>query len=114
MADFLGDFEKLILFALFRLGRDAYGVTIRREIRDRTGREVSIGSVYTSLQRMEKRGLVTARMGTPTPERGGRRKKHYEITPDGVTALKESYEALRRMAGGLTLGLTTYPETSDV
>ncbi len=114
MSTSLGDFEKMILFALYRLGSDAYGVTIRGEIKDRTGREVSIGSVYTALHRMEKRGLVTARMGESTPERGGRRKKYYRITPVGADTLSASYEALRRMADGVALDLLTYPEASDV
>ena len=71
-----GDFEQLVLFAILRLGKGAYGVTIKREILERTGREVSIGSIYTALHRLEKRGLVRAWMGTPTSERGGRRKRH--------------------------------------
>ena len=114
MSESLGDFEKMILFALYRLGSDAYGVTISGEIRERTGREVSIGSVYTALHRMEKRGLVTARMGESTPERGGRRKKYYRITPAGADALSASYEALKQMADGVTLDLRSVPEVSDV
>jgi len=114
MGESLGDFEKMILFALFRLGDDAYGVTIKEEIVERVGREVSIGSVYTALHRMEKRGLVVARLGSPTSERGGRRKKHYRITAAGAGALNESFEALRRMAAGLTLDPRSLPEVSDV
>ena len=114
MGESLGDFEKLILFALFRLGEDAYGVSIKGEIEERADREVSIGSVYTALHRMEKRGLVIARLGTSTPERGGRRKKHYRITAAGAEALHESFEALRRMADGLELEPLFLPEASDV
>ena len=114
MADTLGDFEKMILFALFRLGEDAYGVTIRQEIGERTGKDSSIGAVYTALHRMEKRGLVIARMGESTPERGGRRKKYYRITAAGSDALNASYEALRRMAEGVALDPKGLPEASDV
>ena len=114
MSDTLGDFEKMILFALFRLGEDAYGVTIRQEIEERTGKVSSIGSVYTALHRMEKRGLVIARMGESTPERGGRRKKYYRITVAGSDALNASYEALRRMAEGVALAPQGLPEASDV
>lgn len=110
----LGDFEKLILFALFRLDHEAYGVTIRRKILERTGREVAIGSVYTALHRLEKRGLVIARMGEPTPERGGRRKKYYEMTPAGARALSQAYDALRLMAEGLAPRLKALSEASDV
>ena len=67
MAALLGDFEQRILFALIRLGADAYGVTIREEIEARTGRAVSAGALYTALDRLEKRGLVASRLGEPTP-----------------------------------------------
>jgi PadR family transcriptional regulator PadR len=110
----LGDFEKLILFAIFRLGRDAYGVTIHKEILERIGREVAIGSAYTALHRLEKRGLVIARMGESTPERGGRRKKYYEMTPAGAHALSEAYDALRLMAEGLAPRLKALSEASGV
>ena len=101
MGDSLGEFEQLILFALLRLGEDAYGVTIRQEIEKRTGRNVSSGAIYTALERMEARGYVTSRMGDPTPERGGRRKKYYTLEAAGSKALSRSYDALQRMAKGL-------------
>ena len=72
----LGDFEQLVLLALVRLGPDAYGATIRREIEARTERELSISAVYTTLQRLEQKGLVRSRVGDPFPERGGRRRKY--------------------------------------
>ena len=75
MAHTIGDFEQLILLALVRLGSDAYGVTIRREIEERTGRVISPGALYTALDRLEKRGFVSSRLGDPTPERGGKRKR---------------------------------------
>lgn len=97
----LGEFEQLLLFALLRLEDGAYGVTIRREVERRTNRSVAVGAVYTALQRLEDRGLVTSRVGEPTPERGGRRKRYYELEPAGARALAASYDNLREMAYGL-------------
>jgi DNA-binding PadR family transcriptional regulator len=108
-----GDFEKIILFALLRLGEGAYGVPIRREIVERTGREISIGAVYTALHRLEKRGYVASQMGEPTPERGGRRKKLYTLLPAGARALSEAYDALRRMAEGIRPALQALAEVPD-
>ena len=70
--DHLGEFELLVLSALLRLGDDAYGVAIRAEIEERAGRNASIGAVYATLERLEKKGLIRSRMGEATPERGGR------------------------------------------
>ena len=84
MGKSLGEFEQMILFALMSLGDDAYGASIRREIVERTGREVSAGAVYTVLDRLEMRGLVASRVGEPTAERGGRRRKHYRIEASGA------------------------------
>jgi PadR family transcriptional regulator PadR len=101
MSSHLGEFEQLILFALVSLGDDAYGVSIRREIESRAGRAVSTGAVYTALERLEGRGYVASWVGEPTPQRGGRRKKHYRIEPNGAAALSRAYQTLRRMADGL-------------
>ena len=101
MGDSIGEFEQLILLALLRLGDDAYGVTVRREIESRTGRIISSGAVYTALERLEARGYVSSELGEPTPQRGGRRKKFYHLEPAGARALSRSYESLRRMARGL-------------
>ena len=98
----LGEFEQLILFALVDLGDDAYGAAVGRAIEDRTGRAVSAGAVYTALDRMEARGLVTSSVGDPTPERGGRRKKYYALEPAGALELHRSVEALKAMSEGLT------------
>ena len=103
----LGDFEQRILFALIRLGSDAYGVTIREEIETRTGRAVSAGALYTALDRLEKRGLVVSRLGEPTPQRGGKRKRLYTLQPAGERALARVYESLRLMASGMTTRLRT-------
>jgi len=97
----LGEFEQLVLLALVRQGRDAYGVSICQDISDRTGRDVSLGAVYKTLDRLEDKGLVASRIGEPTPERGGRRKKHYRPLAAGVRALKHSIGALRSMTDGL-------------
>ena len=101
MAHSLGEFEQLLLFALVRLGDEAYGVTVRREIEARTGRGISAGAVYTALERLESRGLIHSRWGEPTAERGGKRKKFYGIEPLGMKALSRSYTALQQMARGL-------------
>ena len=97
----LGEFEQLILFALVELEDDAYGAAIGREIERRTGRQVASGAVYTALDRLAARGLVTARMGEPTPERGGRRRKHYRLEPEGAVELGRSVDVIRAMSDGL-------------
>jgi DNA-binding PadR family transcriptional regulator len=97
----LGEFEQLILLALFRLGPDAYGATVRREIEERAGREVSISAVYTTLERLERKGLVRSRIGAPTPERGGRRRRHFELLPLGARSLRDAYRALTGMTAGI-------------
>jgi PadR family transcriptional regulator, regulatory protein PadR len=103
----LGDFEQLILFALIRLGADAYGVTIRNQIEARAGRAVSPGALYTALDRLEKRGLVASRLGDPTPQRGGKRKRLYTLQPAGERALARVYESMRLMASGVASRLRT-------
>jgi DNA-binding PadR family transcriptional regulator len=97
----LGDFEQLVLLALVRLGDDAYGASICQAIVERTRRDVSPGAVYKTLERLETKGLVTSRIGEPTAERGGRRKKHFRLIAPGHRALKHSMAALRRMTDGL-------------
>lgn len=98
----LGEFEQLVLFALARLGDAAYGVAIRRDIEAETGRRVSSGAVYTTLDRLRTRGLVSSWWGEPTAERGGRRKRFYRLEPDGHRTLARTYEALQRMSTGFT------------
>ena len=107
MVHALGDFEQRILFALIRLGANAYGVTIRDEIESRTGRAISAGALYTALARLEKRGLVASRLGEPTPERGGKRKRLYTVQPAGERAVARAYESLRLMASGMATRLRT-------
>jgi PadR family transcriptional regulator, regulatory protein PadR len=101
MADYLGEFEQLILMALLRLGDDAYGVTIRDVLRDRAGREASFGAIYSTLRRLEHKGLVKSFLGDPEPVRGGRAKKHVTVTARGRQAVREAQRAFGRMADGL-------------
>ena len=101
MRQHVGEFEQLILFSLLRLGADAYGVTVRQEIEERTGRDVAQGAVYTALNRLAGRGFVRSRIAESTPERGGRRRKYYEIEPAGARALHRSVADVREMATGL-------------
>ena len=97
----LGEFEQLVLLALVRLGPDAYGATVRREIETRSSRQVSISAVYTTLERLEQKALVRSRVGEPTAQRGGRRRKHFELLPAGARALKIAYDAFTSMSAGL-------------
>lgn len=99
--DYLGEFEHIILLALLRLDDRAYGVTVRQEIQCRTKREVSIGAVYATLDRLETKGYVKSRLGDPTPERGGRSKRFFRVTAKGVTALNRTQHALQSMTEGL-------------
>ncbi len=97
----LGDFEQLVLLALFRLGDDAYGATIRREIEQRTGRDLAMSAVYVTIDRLEVKGLVRTRVGEPTAERGGRRRKHVTLLPAGRRALNAAYRRFKAMVDGL-------------
>lgn len=105
MADreYLGEFEHVILLALLRLQDRAYGVTVRQELELRTNREVSIGAVYATLDRLERKGYVTSRRGEPTPERGGRSKRLFRVTANGVMAVSRTHRALQSMTEGLGL-----------
>ena len=100
---YLGEFEHLVLLGLLRLGEQAYGVTVRQEIQGRTGREVSIGAVYTTLDRLQAKGFVKSSRGEPTPERGGRSKRFFRITAKGLTAMNDTQRALESMTEGLDL-----------
>jgi len=97
----LGDFEQLVLMGVLRLGEAAYGAAIRQEIHVRSGRDVSINAVYTTLDRLEGKGLLRSWVGEPTAERGGRRRKFYALRPSGVAALRQAYHAFTAMAAGL-------------
>ena len=100
---FLGEFEHIVLLAVLRLNDQAYGVTVRREIEARTKREVSIGAIYATLDRLEAKGYVQSRAGDPTPERGGRSKRFFRVTAQGVSAVNRTHRALKRLTEGLEL-----------
>ena len=99
--ELLGEFEHLVLLAVLRLSEGAYGMSVRREIADRTGRDVSIGAVYATLDRLSAKGLVTSEMSDPTPERGGRAKRSFRLTGTGVDAVNRTRQELANMLEGL-------------
>ncbi|MBC7926794.1 MAG: PadR family transcriptional regulator [Bryobacteraceae bacterium] len=99
--DSVGEFEHLILLAVLRLNEDAYGMRIRQEICTRTGRDTSIGAVYATLERLADKGLVDSRLGEVTPERGGRAKRFFRVTGEGVTLLNRARRELESMMEGL-------------
>ncbi len=99
--DSLGEFEQVVLLALLRLRNNAYGVTIRREIAERTDRDVSVGAIYTTLHRLERKGFVSSYAGKPTPERGGRAKRYYKIEAPGERVLQRTRDTTNRMWEGL-------------
>lgn len=98
---YLGEFELYVLHAIRHLGDDAYGVTIRRRIEERTGRSVSIGAVYATARRLVDKGLLSTEVSDPRPVRGGRARKMFSLTRSGSAALRHSTRMLRRMAEGL-------------
>ncbi len=107
---YLGAFEQLILFSVLQLEDEAYGVSIRENIEERTRRTVSIGAIYTTLGRLEERGLVRA--GTEKPRgRTGRPRKYYALSPEGARELRESYASIESMAGGLIAELDGLAES---
>jgi PadR family transcriptional regulator len=99
----LGEFEQVVLLAILRLGDHAYGVTVRREIAACTERDPAPGALYTTLDRLEDKGLVTSRYGDPTPERGGRAKRYFTVTARGVRAVARAQRAYQRLLKGLVL-----------
>ena len=101
--DYLGEFEHIVVLALMRLGERAYGVTVRQEIAARTERDVSLGAIDATLDRLEVKGYVTSRLGEPTAERGGRSKRFFRVTKKGVSAVNRTHRALLSMSEGLNL-----------
>jgi PadR family transcriptional regulator, regulatory protein PadR len=102
----LGDLEELVLLAVLRLGEEAHGGTIRRELREQAGRGVSISTIYVTLMRLEEKGYARSWKGEPTPERGGKAKRHYETTPAGLEALARVRDVRERMWDGVAEGAT--------
>ena len=101
---FLGQFEELVLLAILRLENNAYGLTIRQTLEAATGRAASIGAVYATLDRLERKGLVNSWQGEATPERGGRAKRYFKISGAGIRALADMNLARRKIADGLEPG----------
>jgi DNA-binding PadR family transcriptional regulator len=97
----MGEFQLLVLLAILRRGNDAYGMEIREEIEARTGREISYGAVYTTLDRLEQKGYVSHRLGESLPERGGRARRYFRVEPAGSEALRASRRALSVMWDGV-------------
>jgi len=105
---YLGEFELLVMLCVIRLGEGAYGVPISREIEQRTGRDVAFGTVYATLERLQKKGLVRSDLGDPTPERGGRAKRYFRVTSAGLRTVRETkqsliglWQGLRELRGGV-------------
>ena len=99
--DALGSLEHIVLLAVMRLGSNAYGMTVRREIESATGRNVSIGAVYATLVRLESKGFIRSYAGEPTAERGGRAKRYFRMTAEGKGALRNTHEVILKMSAGL-------------
>jgi DNA-binding PadR family transcriptional regulator len=99
--NYLGEFELLVMLAVIRLGEDAYGVPISREIEQQTGRSVAFGTVYATLDRLEKKGFVHSSLGDATKERGGRAKRYFRATPAGLRTVRETKDSLTRLWKGL-------------
>ena len=97
--DVMGEFEQAVLLAILHLGDNAYGMEIRTLIEERTGRDVAIGAMYTTLERLSRKGYVSSRVGEPTAERGGRAKKFYAVEEPGREPLARAEEFMRRMRG---------------
>jgi DNA-binding PadR family transcriptional regulator len=106
MPQTLGEFELMLLLAVVRLGGEAYGVRIRQAIQDQTGRNVSAGAMYTTLGRLEGRGLVSSREGETTPERTGMRRRYYTVRPEGARQIQRSIRHVEAMARGMMPRIT--------
>ena len=107
--EFLGQHELMVMLAVMRLGREAYGVPIAAEIADKTGREMLQGSVYATLERLEAKGLVFSQLGEATPQRGGRAKRYFKLTAEGVRQVREAQRALEALWVGLPQSAGTKP-----
>lgn len=108
MAELLGPFEQAVLLAIVQLREDAYGRAILKHVQERLGRAVAAGAAHATLSRLEKKGLVTSRLGSGTPIRGGRSRRYYRATPAGVRALNDARAAVRDLWRGLTWPLKGY------
>src|ERR1700756_3362097 len=98
---YFGEFELMVMLALMRIGENAYGVPICREIEEHGRREVVVGSVYATLERLEEKGFVSSELGEPTAERGGRAKKYFHVTARGLKEVRETQRSLVKLWNGL-------------
>lgn len=98
---YLGEFEYAALLAVLHLGDEAYAVPMRQLIEQRTSRPVARGALYTALDRLEAKGCLRSRLGDPTPERGGRARRYFTVTPLGLRALRQTHAALAGLSRGL-------------
>jgi PadR family transcriptional regulator, regulatory protein PadR len=99
--EYLTDFELMILLAILRVGENAYGLPIAREIEQTGGRTVLLSAIYPALERLEQMGLLTSSYGDPTPERGGRAKRFFKVTARGVKAVKDTQRAFTALWAGI-------------
>lgn len=97
---FVGEFEVVVLLAIAHLGDEAYGLSIRREIESRTGRDPALGAIYATVGRLTDKGLVISRKSSPLPVRGGRSRNCLRLTPRGEQALRATTDMLSRMLDG--------------
>jgi PadR family transcriptional regulator PadR len=99
----LGEFEQLVILALLRLGEDAYGMTVRRELEETAKRTATLGSVYGTLDRLEEKGLVSSWRADPEPVRGGHPRRYFQVTSEGELALRRAQRMMQRMWDGVDL-----------
>lgn len=105
----LGGFQQLVLLAVLRLDEEAYGARIQQEIEQTAGRTVTLSTLYITMDRLEKKGLVRSELSDPTPVRGGKAKRCYQLTRQGMLALSESRRELMRMWRGVEAHLEGEP-----
>jgi PadR family transcriptional regulator, regulatory protein PadR len=101
MDAYLGEFEHLVLLAILRLGDTAYAVPIRQELETHTGRSVARGALYTTLDRLEEKRLVHSRLGEADERRGGRPRRYFEVTPQGIAAVRNARAVIERLSSGI-------------
>lgn len=106
---FLGEFEQIVLLACIQLGSGAYGASLRQLLHEQIKRDVAIGAMYSTLERLEKKGMVTSKFGEATAERGGKPKRFFEVTAKGQSALKRAREAMDTMWQGITIRTSLFP-----
>lgn len=102
--NYLGQFEEVVLLSTLRLGAQAYGARVRQTVEEATGRSVSIGAVYATLDRLERKGFISSFQGEATPERGGRAKRYFRVEGAGIQAINDTLAVRNKLTAGLDLG----------